>query len=319
VTTSPEGSGGRATDFVKVIDFGLAKLRSATFGGGATALTSVGTVMGTPAYMSPEQVMGQSVDQRADQYALGVLAFELFTGRPPYKADDVGQLMMMHVGAPVPSTREQRPELPPEIDTVTTKMLAKLPDERFASVAEAMAAMEVAVSSKGGPAGTETAVAPRPAEASVATVALPPEPVATIVDKTTLPSPQRGVVAGPLPASPARPAPAWRPIAIAAGVASLLGAIIVIFVARSCGTEATVPPDPAASSDTPAQSSSVRVPATATAGATHPGPHSPPSTAAAAPAAAPAAPTTFSQPSNGNGDGNDNGNDRGKGKGKGRR
>src|SRR4029077_19380561 len=105
-----------ATDVVKVIDFGIAKLRSETFGGGGTGLTSAGTVFGTPEYMSPEQVMGQVVDARADQYALGVLAFELFTGKPPYKADDRGQLMMMHVGAPVPSTREQTPGLPPEID-----------------------------------------------------------------------------------------------------------------------------------------------------------------------------------------------------------
>ena len=90
--------------------------------------------------------MGQVVDARADQYALGVLAFELFTGKPPFKVDDVGRLMMMHVGAPVPSTREQAPTLPVEIDTVTMRMLAKLPDERFASVAEAMQALAAALS-----------------------------------------------------------------------------------------------------------------------------------------------------------------------------
>jgi serine/threonine-protein kinase len=328
VAPAPVGPGGRATDVVKVIDFGLAKLRSATFGGGATGLTSVGTVMGTPTYMSPEQVMGQSVDQRADQYALGVLAFELFTGRPPYKAEDVGQLMMMHVGAPVPSTREQRPELPPEIDTVTTKMLAKLPDERFASVAEAMTAMEAAVSSKGGQGVTQTAVAPRPAGV---TVGLAPEPVAPIVDKTTLPSPQRHMGAVPAQASSVRSASTWRAIAIAVGVASvLLGAVVIIFVARSCGTQAPVPPDPAASSEAlaqpgaaPATESSApkagSAPAATTARTTPAGPHSPQPTAAAAAAAAaatPAAPTTFPQPGNGNGNGNDKGNDKGKGKGR---
>src|SRR4029078_2022185 len=122
-------------------DFGIAKLRSATFGGGGTGLTSAGTIFGTPAYMSPEQVMGQEVDARADQYALGVLAFELLTGKPPYKADDRGQLMMMHVGAPVTSLRERPPGLPPDVDAVISKILGKLPDERFDSVANAMQAL----------------------------------------------------------------------------------------------------------------------------------------------------------------------------------
>ena len=143
-STAPGSFGAAGGDFVKVIDFGIAKIRNATFGigGGATAaLTRAGMVFGTPEYMAPEQVMGQPVDARADQYALGVLAFELFTGKPPFSADDTGQLMMMHVGAPVPSTRDRTPALPPATDAVVMKMLAKLPDERFASVSEAMAAL----------------------------------------------------------------------------------------------------------------------------------------------------------------------------------
>ena len=135
-------------DFVKVIDFGIAKIRNATFGigGGATAaLTRAGMVFGTPEYMAPEQVMGQAVDARADQYALGVLAFELLTGKPPFFAEDTGQLMMMHVGAPVPSTRDSAPTLPPAADAVVTRMLAKLPDERFASVGDAMASLAAAI------------------------------------------------------------------------------------------------------------------------------------------------------------------------------
>ncbi len=136
--------GATGADFVKVIDFGIAKIRNATFGiaGGATAaITRAGMVFGTPEYMAPEQVMGQGVDARADQYALGVLAFELLTGAPPFSADDIGQLMMKHVGAPVPSARDRSPALPPATDAVVMKMLAKLPDERFASVSEAMAAL----------------------------------------------------------------------------------------------------------------------------------------------------------------------------------
>jgi eukaryotic-like serine/threonine-protein kinase len=133
VTRGPSGA-----DVVKVIDFGIAKLRSTTFDGIGTGLTSAGTVFGTAEYMSPEQVMGQPVDARADQYALGVLAFELLTGKPPYENDDIGQLMMMHVGAPVPSARSETPAVPPDVDVTITRMLAKLPDERFSSVDEAI-------------------------------------------------------------------------------------------------------------------------------------------------------------------------------------
>jgi eukaryotic-like serine/threonine-protein kinase len=134
-----------ANDAVKVIDFGIAKVRSATFGALSTGLTTSGSVFGTAEYMSPEQVMGQSVDARADQYALGVLAFELLTGKPPFQTEEVSRLMMMHVGAPVPSTRERTPALPADIDAVTSKMLAKLPDERFTSVTEAMEALTVSL------------------------------------------------------------------------------------------------------------------------------------------------------------------------------
>ena len=137
-------SGPGKADFVKVIDFGIARIRNATFGGGATGLTKAGTVFGTPDYMAPEQVMGQPVDARADQYALGVLAFELLTGKPPFAADDIGQLMMMHVGAPIPSTRERDPSLPIAADAVIMKMLGKLPDDRFASVDDAMRALSAA-------------------------------------------------------------------------------------------------------------------------------------------------------------------------------
>ncbi len=144
-------------DFVKVIDFGIAKIRNATFGigGGATAaLTRAGMVFGTPEYMAPEQVMGQVVDARADQYALGVLAFEVLTGKPPFQADDTGQLMMMHVGAPIPSTRTRTPSVPIATDEVIAKMLSKLPDERYPSVEGAMNALAATLApltSFGGP------------------------------------------------------------------------------------------------------------------------------------------------------------------------
>lgn len=235
VVSVPASITSRATDVVKVIDFGIAKLRSATFGGGGTGLTSVGTVFGTPEYMSPEQVMGQAADGRADQYALGVLAFELFTGKPPYKSDDVGRLMMMHVGAPVPSTRELTPGLPPELDTVMMRMLAKLPDERFGSVAEAMQALAAALSAPS--AAMRAGVAPS-SDGSTARLA----PWAAMVPETT-PSPR---ISADVTGSAAG---GWLVLVIGAGVASLLvGVVTLALLARSCGQPTTssheLEPDP---------------------------------------------------------------------------
>ncbi|MGH7283810.1 MAG: serine/threonine-protein kinase, partial [Polyangiaceae bacterium] len=120
---------GSTSDIVKVIDFGIARMKS-SFGGGKTALTQAGTVFGTPDYMAPEQALGQAVDPRADQYALGAIAYELFTGKPPYAADNTAALMFMHVGAPIPRVADLASELSPQISDVVARMMAKLPDER---------------------------------------------------------------------------------------------------------------------------------------------------------------------------------------------
>ncbi len=137
---------GEERDLVKVIDFGIARMRS-SFGGGNSGLTRAGTVVGTVEYMAPEQAMGQAVDPRADEYALGVIAFELLTGQAPYVSDDVASLVFMHVGAPIPAVSSRAPDLAAYhgLDEAVAKMMGKLPDERFASVSEAVAALAVAV------------------------------------------------------------------------------------------------------------------------------------------------------------------------------
>src|SRR5262249_31012759 len=147
-------------------------------------------------------------------------------------------------------------ELPPEIDAVTTKMLAKLPDERFASVADAMTAMEAAVSSKGGPAvTTQAAVVPSSKEPTLAagpapalmTATAPTAPTAPMIDNATpLPSPRRDAVALESPASSPR-SNRTLPIAIGVGAASLVGGFVLfVLVVRWCGTPTTPSPEPAA-------------------------------------------------------------------------
>ena len=112
-------------------DFGIARLTE-----GAVTLTGE-NVIGTPAYMSPEQIHGdQTVDNRSDIYALGVICFEMLTGRRPYEETAPARLMMQHLIDPVPDIRAVRPDLPPGIESVISHTMAKSPDERYAHAGE---------------------------------------------------------------------------------------------------------------------------------------------------------------------------------------
>ena len=109
---------------VKILDFGLAKLA------GAAGLTRAGFCLGTPSYMSPEQARGE-VDQRTDLWSLGVVLYEMVTGRPPFRADtDQGIIYSLLTEEPEP-IRKLRPEVPPELERIVKRMLAKDPDERY--------------------------------------------------------------------------------------------------------------------------------------------------------------------------------------------
>ena len=96
----------RGGDFVKVVDFGLAKLRADAQ---APSVTSPGIVCGTPDYMAPEQGRGDAIDGRSDLYSVGVILFQLLTGRLPYEADSPTHVVMMHLTIPVPDPRQVAP------------------------------------------------------------------------------------------------------------------------------------------------------------------------------------------------------------------
>jgi Protein kinase domain len=132
---------GNDRDVVKIIDFGIARINSATFEASPQPLTQAGAIFGTPQYMAPEQVMGQPVDGRADQYAVGIIAFEMLTGTQPFTGDNFAELVMKHVGAPAPLSSERAGNVPPAVDATISRMMSKLPDERFSSVMEAFRAM----------------------------------------------------------------------------------------------------------------------------------------------------------------------------------
>jgi serine/threonine protein kinase len=132
---------GANKDFVKVLDFGLAKLTSA----GEEKVshkTRTGSVMGTPFYMAPEQCEGKaSIDHRADVYSLGVILFEMLTGKVPFGGEGYGEIIVKHITVPAPSARTFAPELSPAIDLILHRAMAKRPDERFQTMGELQAAM----------------------------------------------------------------------------------------------------------------------------------------------------------------------------------
>ncbi|MGE0492684.1 MAG: serine/threonine-protein kinase [Vulcanimicrobiota bacterium] len=118
----------------KLIDLGLAR------GGELQTMTRTGVALGTPHYMSPEQVSGDYTPQ-SDQYALGVIAYEIVTGERPYQGDDSLQVLHQHMSAPIPNPRDSRPDLDLHTSSVITRMLAKSPEHRYPSVREAVAAL----------------------------------------------------------------------------------------------------------------------------------------------------------------------------------
>jgi serine/threonine-protein kinase len=125
---------------VKVLDFGISKSLDT---GSAMSLTRTTSVMGSPLYMSPEQMRSaKNIDARSDIWALGVILYELLTGRVPFEAEAVPELCLKVVQDPATPPHELRPEIPEELSQVVLKCLEKSPEERFQTVAELVAALE---------------------------------------------------------------------------------------------------------------------------------------------------------------------------------
>ncbi len=176
-------------------DFGIARLVE-----GTTEFTATGRIVGTPAYMAPEQGMGEKADARSDIYALGIILYEMVTGKVPYQAETPLAVLMKHVTAPLPLPRQIKPDLPESVERVILKALSKSPDDRFQRVEDMITALRQAVTSP-------EAVAAEPAAPPVwdeATAVVDQAPPTKTVPATT----------------PRRPFP-WLPL-IAGGAAILL-------------------------------------------------------------------------------------------------
>src|SRR6185369_17834936 len=99
---------------VKVTDFGIARIT-------ASSKTKTGVILGTPSYMSPEQLTGAHVDGRSDLFSFGVMLYELITGRTPFTGDSLATLMYQIANAPTPDIRKQRADIPAELVTVVRR------------------------------------------------------------------------------------------------------------------------------------------------------------------------------------------------------
>ena len=128
----------------KIVDFGIAKLLGGT--GGRTQATQTGTMLGTVAYMAPEQIQGQSADQQTDVWALGAVLFELLTGRPPFDGENQWAILNAIKETDPVAPSSIRPEIPKSVDAVVLRALAKSSEKRFATAGDFHQAASIATS-----------------------------------------------------------------------------------------------------------------------------------------------------------------------------
>ncbi|MCF2533529.1 protein kinase [Yinghuangia sp. KLBMP8922] len=177
-----------ASGGVKVLDFGIAKALAET----TTRLTATGMTVGTPAYLSPEQIDGRAVDGRSDLYSLGCLLYELLAGHPPFSGDSPFVVMNQHLTKVPAPPSALRPQIPAEVDALVLRLLAKTPEERHSGATELRVALEALQAAlQEGQAPTEPRSPARPAHLpSIPAPASAPQdqPVASVPSAPPAPS-----------------------------------------------------------------------------------------------------------------------------------
>jgi serine/threonine-protein kinase len=232
---------GTEKDFTKILDFGIAKV-----GTGTKKMTRAGSVFGTPHYMSPEQAAGAAVDHRTDIYALGVILYEMASGKVPFDADNFMGILTQHMyKAPVP-IRALVPEVdvPAGLDAIVLKCLTKKPEGRYQTMGSLAADLEKL--EKG----------------------ILPDAVQEMMARSggfNIPSDYFRTSAMPalLPASPLDRKPRWPLYAVIAAVATVVGTIGVGVIARATSSAAHAPPAPVVAAPSPLIAPVVAEPTTA--------------------------------------------------------
>jgi serine/threonine-protein kinase len=220
---------GQRIDIVKVCDFGIAKINTKTLSGvsdsGRAALTTQGLVVGTPEYMSPEQGRGDPLDARADLYSVGVMMFQLLTGRLPFQAETALGLVFKQVNEPPPTPSSFRAGIDPHLEAVCLKALSKRPEDRFQSAREMRSALKAffGTGTDGRLVPSSAITLPRPLETAMMehaeTVSLPVSAPRTTSEVSGVSPPETA----PLPELPVSQPSVWW----VGGVALVAGALLV--------------------------------------------------------------------------------------------
>jgi len=223
-----------ASGNARITDFGIARAAN------HTRLTVAGTMMGTPEYMSPEQVKGAEVDHRTDIYSLGVLLFEMGTGQVPFAGDTPFAVGMQHCEQAPPDPALLQPAYPPWLSTVVQRCLAKLPDQRFATAGEVASALHAQQPVMVPP---PQRVTPPPTAATVIEPVAGTPPPAAQASPTPPPVAQASPTPPPVPQSTPTPAPGpsrapWMVVGVLIGVLVLLvilagGFVVLLVLERS--------------------------------------------------------------------------------------
>lgn len=229
--------GGR----VRLLDFGISKITDISDG-----LTRPGESLGTPFYMSPEQIRGEACDIRSDLYSLGVVFFELLTGKRPFESESVAATQVAHLTTPPPSLLALDPSLPPACDAIVQKMLAKHPEDRYQSTAELLKVL-FAYGADAGPSVLRPKVAPElqqvieqaqkiPLERSTLPASEAPTQAPAEIATPVLANSNSGAagtqpkVVAPVETAPVRNASTSKWIAGGVGILILLAVGIVVFL-----------------------------------------------------------------------------------------
>ncbi len=262
-----------------LVDFGIAKMLA-----GTTKLTATGNILGTPAYMAPEQWRGDPVDARTDIYSLGIMVYEMVLGRLPFTGDTPFTLMYKHFNDPPPAPRAVNPDIEPSIEAVILRALAKDPDDRYQSAdqlaedfARAVASLPTGLAPRPKPVpddrtiiGDEVAPAARTTPPPGETI-LPDRPGTPKATPRTAFAPDAQAAPGLRPAAPttgvAAAPPARRgmnPLVIGGAVIGVIAVIVIAALVLTSGgdngkkvviqptsTETATPTDTPTATDTP--------------------------------------------------------------------
>ena len=244
ILTERAGGTGETVDHAYLADFGLMKHQVSRSG-----LTDTGQFLGTVDYVAPEQVEGRQTDHRADVYSLGCVLYESLTGSVPYPRDSDVAVLFAHVQDVVPRITDLRPDLPPAIDEIAARAMAKRPEHRYGSAGDLSRELSEAVGVHRYSQDRPVAGRDRARRFRRRTSSASPEPVA----QQAPPGPPSDPGAGGAPPRPSRGRPSTLVIALAVALAAALAVIAFQLTTGSdSGSNAGRPPRPAARRPRPA-------------------------------------------------------------------